>query len=134
MTAHAEIAASAGGYLRRDGWNKGALTQNRDDPLSPYTHGSHCLGGAVNLALSDGRSDLWDPNADWHRLQHLPDAFPDAGDRGFYEHLRRTMIAVYPDVAPWSADARAAIAEFNNNPDVTRDMVMNILRQIVLRG
>jgi hypothetical protein len=126
MRDHAEIASRAEGYLRRDGWNKGCLTQVWDDPLLPYRNGSHCLGGAVNLALSDGRSDSWDPNAEWQGWQDIP----DPRDRSFYERLRRTITALYPDAALWQADVRAAIAEFNNNPDVTEDMVLNVLHQI----
>lgn len=120
----AEIAREALEILDADGWCKGALTMI-STPWNPdwdYKAGSHCIGGAVNLAM-------WQ-QAGWHV----------AGD-GFYARLANLIREQYPEYvsthslvlsfrdAPSLKDI-AFIADWNNAPERTEADVRRILEKM----
>lgn len=77
-----EIAREALAILKRDGWNRGYLSLTEYSRVKVFALGSHCIGGAANLALSGGTSFWW---------QITPAA------RDFYQHLADAIVAREPD-------------------------------------
>lgn len=128
MKTHAQIARDALDILDRDGWAKGALTMvsgmERYEFLAGVA-GSHCIGGAVNLAMSG--------DDDW---------LMDACATEFYDHMLKVIKMLFPgedeNEMPWklfsqSFDRHASIgiiAQWNNNPGTTQDDVRVVLEKI----
>lgn len=123
----AEIARKALKVLDEDGWCKGSVNLNKNSPFtllitdgagtlldlskSQYPNGSHCLGGAWNIAL--------------HGKPHF---LKDQGDS--YEPLVLTIFAQYPEIADLGLDRLAAIMNFNDRSEITEDDVRAILEKI----
>ncbi len=112
----AETARKALDILDRDGWNKGYLTNPYLDGPGLYREGSHCIGGAWNLALT-GTSATW--------------LLAPEGDAG-YELLAQTIQEQHPDLkgqyADWSSIG--IIADWNNHERTTESDVRRILEKL----
>lgn len=106
----AEIARKALEILDRDGWNKGALTWY---VRAGYPVGSHCIGGAVNLAATG--MDEWSPIAE-----------------PVYEALSKVIQAQYPEFAkPWhSCINPVMIATWNNDKNITEQDIRRVLEKL----
>src|SRR5215469_7303713 len=121
---HAQIAREALTILDRDGWNKGALCAEQTDleqSRSWYQNqpqnlrvGSHCIGGAVNIALSGDRS--------WLESEY--------GDE-FYQHLASKIRELFPDRYKHDSNEDIwSIAMWNNHPATTEQDVRTVLEKI----
>lgn len=115
----AATAREALDILDRDGWNKGALTVITPDGMTyygKYPEGSHCIGGAWNLALT-GRSD-WAMD---HTAAYLPlaakiaDMFPAYGNT---------------ETETGSYLVMNFIARWNNDKDTTEEDVRAVLGKL----
>jgi hypothetical protein len=106
----AETAAKALAILDRDGWNKGA-TSLSPGSSEPYRVGSHCLGGAWNLAAT-GR-------AGWSH------------DTSIYLPVTDVILAQYPDLT-WLTrkDPPRMIICLNDMDQTTEDDVRAILEKL----
>jgi hypothetical protein len=114
---HAEIAQGALDILDRDGWCKFSLTYRSLFNAVPDfpRDGSHCIGGAVNLAMTG--QDNWVLDSD------------------FYGVLAGVIREQYPDhrlpeYAPADVLDVWFIAEWNNNPGTTEADVRRVLEKI----
>ncbi len=117
----AEIAREALRILDRDGWNKGYLTYTSvswDDGESVRA-GSHCIGGAWNLALHGDSRWVLAPRGGMTILLSEP-----------YELLAEAIREQYPAYTPYPYDAINLIAEWNNDPATTEDDVRAILEKL----
>lgn len=119
----AETAKKALEILDRDGWNRGMLTWPEGWPApegQSYQVGSHCLGGAWNLAL-DGKVG-WV----WSSHEHYP----------AYEVIAKLIHEQYPEFQPtytWSEDPEYFIATWNNLESTTEADVRGILEKLAAR-
>lgn len=123
------VARRALEILRDDGWNKGALTWLEGFPTFEgvsYQPGSHCIGGALNLAMCEDdlslRTDNWRP-----------------GDET-YEAVREVIAAQYPDFqldmhgfAVKMYETVNFIARWNNQPERTIEDVESVLEKLAVR-
>lgn len=119
---YAEIATRALSILEQDGWNRGYLVLR---PLFNYENpehktGSHCIGGAINLAanpLLNGWAWYSSPGMAW-----------------FYQHVVTTIRRLHPDYAWPEATAEKGphyyIAKWNNDPITTYADVRAVLTAI----
>jgi len=122
-----QTAARALEILNEDGWCKGSVNFRAISDLhwittiglpafqvapGQYETGSHCLGGAWNLALHD------DPSF----LREYPE---------LYEPLTEVILAQYPEIADIGfTDPSAVIANFNDRPLVTESDVRVLLEKL----
>jgi len=118
MYNYAVIAATAQELLRVDGWNKGYLTV-----LPTQTHlnapvNSHCLGGALNIAMTGQwgwRYGDQDAGALYAATaQIIRDQFP-----------ARAAEFDHPGILDMNV-----IAMFNNHSDTTREEVISVLNSL----
>jgi hypothetical protein len=121
------IAREALAILDRDGWNKGAVTlselgaglgyTNGERFHTSYTHypvGSHCIGGAWNLALHG--ADTWDTR--------LPELYQPLVDILQAEWPERTIDGYDRNHLSW------VIAYWNNHPRTTEADVRRVLEKL----
>ena len=125
----ARTAREALEVLDRDGWCKGSVTLYRNSPYkimiigygSPdniidpasfsYPDGSHCLGGAWNIALCGKPSFLKDCDE-------------------AYEPLISVILAQYPEIAETGLNRTSVILHFNDRAGTSEDDVRAILEKI----
>ena len=121
----AQIARKALEILDRDGWCKGSVNF-KPGPSSGitiksaglpafapgnYPAGSHCLGGAWNLALHDCPNFL-------------------AGNPELYKPLAKAIHAQYPEIAELGLEPQGSIVNFNDRASVTETGVRAILEKL----
>jgi hypothetical protein len=127
MTDIADTARRALEILDRDGWCKRALTwcalpsalldsmprlSSFPDMLGNYPEGSHCIGGAVNLALRG--KDRW--------------VLTPLG-QSVYEAIASAICAQYPEHTPGFPSVMFIVA-WNNRPSTTEGDVRRILEKL----
>lgn len=124
-----EAAAGALDYIARDGWCKCAveMTPMRRMMLLNYPErisshvlewkiGSHCAGGAMNLALSGGKSTWW--------------SHPDSAYSAVASVIRERFPSIAARVNPCSSSPdRALVMIFNDDEHVSYDDVIWVLRK-----
>jgi hypothetical protein len=127
----AEIAREALNILDRDGWCQGMLTMDFPWVTSQFRLGSHCLGGAVNLAMYG--HDRW-----YNR--EAPDSIAvDDDGYAFYLKVAAKVRELHPD---WKSPITAypvdespllipCLLAFWNN-DVTESDVRTVLEKIAV--
>lgn len=113
MRAAAETARRALDILDRDGWCKYFITA----PGNPYENvreGSHCLGGAWNLAHHD--SDQWAEGAFRYLAPLVNEIMAQYGER--------------PVSEAWGGQLAPVIAAWNNSDEITECDVRRVLEKI----
>ena len=130
MKNTADIARDALAVLDSDGWCKDYLTfsdmsaslyAGNGNPL-PWQIGSHCIGGAVNIAMHEDA--CWDD------------------EHAFYAELAEVIRQQYPEYVPpvsWSGGRVVPvtdvyyIATWNNAKDRTEEEVRRILEKLAAK-
>jgi hypothetical protein len=107
----AETAREALRVLDRDGWCKGSLSYNSSPPGGVYPGGSHCLGGAWNIA--DHGTVLWDTSCP-----------------GTYEPVADVIRAQYPQYSSDVSEAPCLIMWMNDADPTTEADVRAILEKL----
>ena len=130
MSTAQETARQALQWLARDGWCKGStgLTPERKQMMLSHPDGwghdagqwrigSHCAGGAVNLALSGGKSSWW---------SHADEAYAP-----FAEVIRRRWPEMTRRVHPRQASPHMSLLMvFNDDMETSYDDVIAMLREV----
>jgi hypothetical protein len=122
----AQTASEALAIMDRDGWNKGYTTkpEKSDSPWDnsgkyagwwrDYPAGSHCIGGAWNIA-------------------HHGDSGWRLYDLSYLEPLAEAVAAQYPQWAAsvdWRREPGMFLAIWNNSDDVTEADVQSIFEKL----
>jgi hypothetical protein len=108
-----EIAREALRVLDRDGWCKGSLQYRNRENMPRYPQGSHCLGGAWNIAH---HGDPWWANNDCGNV---------------YEPVADVIKAQYPEqLSAVVLEAPSLIMWLNDAPTTTEADVRAILEKL----
>lgn len=125
---YAQAARAALEILNRDGWCKRALTLHGSFPAAPYREGSHCIGGAVNIAMFG--NDMWHGDSSYLLSRTGP------GD-DLYAVLAGKIRELYPELAGdamplarYRSQDTALIARWNNHPGISEADVRQVLEKI----
>ena len=139
MKSTADTARKALEVLDSDGWCKGFLTFGETSvfvytatqiPL-PGKIGSHCIGGAVNIAMSESSRWLDVADEDYGFYAELADLireqYPEFDGYRQYRHIigGREIILPPPPVS--------YIAMWNNDKDRTEEEVRRILEKLAAK-
>ena len=125
MTDFPKISADALRFLERDGFAKGTLGAPYGTPMDRRSPTAHCVGGLLNMALSDGEATFWQENATANAVYGKTASIM----RSHYEEYLRDAEILVPGE---HEDSASIIAIINNDERFTEDDARRVFAELAL--